>query len=278
MRSSAFLLLAVLFVAGCGRQESGKTPVARIGGRTLTVEEIEAALRTEGDLSQAQMQQFMQRWIADELLYREAASRGFDQAEEVNARVEELRRTLAINMLLEKEVYASDATAIPMERVRAYYDVHQDEFVLTQDAALISFALFKERDAATALRNTVLRGTPWHAALMTAGNTLLGRADSVYHTQQSLRPAELWRVTAAARSTDPSFPISTGDGYYVLVVWKLQRQGQTADLLSVEREIRQRLTVEDRRQRFESLVDSLRSRQTIEVFLSAGPADSVAVQ
>jgi hypothetical protein len=274
MRTDALILLTALGLAACGRSEAPKTTVARVGGHTLTVEEIRAQLQTAGEPSQAQMQQVVQRWVADEVLYREAVSRGLDQSADVNARVEELRRQLAINALLDRDVYGATPPAFTRDELQAYYDAHPAEFILPQDMAVVSFALFKQRDAATAFRNMVLQGTGWSEAVLRSGASLVARADSVHHTQQSLRPAELWRVAAFSPVRVPSFPVNTADGYYVVVTWRMLKQGQTADLPAVEQEIRNRLTIEFRERRYQELVNSLRSRQPIEVFIGTGAPDS----
>ena len=269
------LFLLAALTAGCGRGETPKTPVARIGGRTLTMEEIRAQLQTPGEPSQAQMQQYIQRWISDEVLYREAVDRGMDQSPDVNARVEDLRRQLAINALLEKEVYAVATPVFPEEQIREYYNAHAKEFLLPQDMALVSFVLFKQRDAATGFRNSILKGSGWNDAMKLSGPAVVSRVDSAEVTQQSLHPAELWRVAANASGRDPSFPIGTSDGYYIIAVWRFLKQGQAADQITVDEEIKNRLTVVYRQRRFDSLLVALRARQTIEVLITTPAADSI---
>ncbi len=272
MRGWIFLL-AVLLI-GCGRSEPPGTPVARVGNRTLTVDEIRRSLQMSEEPSTAQMQQYIQRWVADELLYQEAVNRGLDRSPDVDQRVADLRRQLAINALLQKDVYTTEPSAVSDEDVRAYFTAHEKEFALSEDVALVSDALFRDRDAATAFRNAVLKGTAWNEALQQSGPAVLARLDSAYRTQASLQPPELWRVASNAKGKDPSFPISTTSGYFVLAVWKYSRQGQTPDVAYVSREIRNRLTVSTRQRLFDSLLTTLRARHPIEVFLTSVGPDS----
>ena len=188
------------------------------------------------------------KWLTEESLYREAIDRGMDRTDEMNQKVDDVRRQLAINALLEKEVYSQQTSTFPAEDIRQYYDAHIKEFNVLHEMALLSFALFKNRDAATEFRNVVLKGTPWHIAINQHAQSILGHIDSSYQTQASLTPSELWRVASKSINRELSFPISTNDGYYILVVWKFIKQGQTADVPLVEQEIRGRLTVERRRQ------------------------------
>jgi peptidyl-prolyl cis-trans isomerase C len=249
--------------AGCTKTESGKTPVARLDNTTLALEEIRAHIDTSYEPSQAQVQQYIQRWLTEESLYREAVERGLDRSDEINQKVEDVRRQLTINAMLDKEVYSQQLSNFSPQDIRQYYDAHIKEF------DLVSYVLFKNRDAATEFRNLVLKGTTWSSALVRHESTLLMHADSSYQTQATFIPAELWRVAAKAAIHEPSFPINTDNGYYILVVWNFFKQGQTAELPMVEQEIRGRLTVERRRKLFDQLIQNLRARHSIEVFVNS---------
>lgn len=263
-----FIVLLIIAAVGCSKNAQDKTPVARIDNQTLALEEIRAHIDTSREPSQAQIQQYVQRWLTEESLYREAIDRGLDHSDEMNQKVEDVRRQLAINALLEKEVYTQQTSDFSTQNVRQYYDAHIKEFNVMHDMVLISFALFKNRDAATEFRNLVLKGTPWNSAINQKTQSIVARVDSSYQTQVTLIPAELWRVASRSISRELSFPIKTDNGYYILVVWKFIKQGQTADVQLVEKEIRGRLTVERRRQMYTQLVQNLRAKHAIQVFFN----------
>ncbi len=61
----------------------------------------------------------------------------------------------------------------------------------------------------------------------------------------------------------------TNEGFYVLIVWKLSRAGQVADLPYVETEIRSRLTIERRRRAMEALLETLRSKHAVELMVNS---------
>jgi len=269
LSKSFFAFLLVITAIGCSKNAPDKTPVARIDNQTLALEEIRAHLDTTREPSQAQIQQYIQRWLTEESLYREAIDRGLDHTDEMNQKVEDVRRQLAINALLEKEVYSQQTSNFSAQDIRRYYDTHVKEFNVMQDIALVSFALFKNRDVATEFRNLVLKGTPWNSALIQLAQSIVMRIDSSFQTQATLMPPELWRVASKSTNRELSFPISTDNGYYILVVWKFIKQGQTADVPLVEQEIRGRLTVERRRQMYGQLVQNLRAKHAIQVFVSA---------
>ena len=266
-----FIVLLLGTAVGCNKNEPERTPVARMDNQMLALEEIRAHIDTAREPSQAQIQQYIQRWLTEESLYREAVDHGLDRTSEINQKVDDVRRQLAINALLEKEVYSQQTSNVSQQDVRQYYDAHPKEFNVMHDMALTSFTLFKTRDAATDFRNLVLKGTPWNAAISQQAPSMILRIDSSYRTETTLLPAELWRVASKLTNHELSFPISTDHGYYILVVWKFIKQGQTADLPLVEQEIRSRLTVERRRQVYGQLVQNLRAKHAIQVFVSSVP-------
>lgn len=274
MRRSSIVLIPLVFVAaGCGQRDSSETPVARFDGETVTLDKMVARMDSARGMSQAQVAEYARRWINDEILYREAMRKGLDNSDAVKSRLDEIRRQFAINELLQQEVYTEQSAESSPGEVAGYYAEHSREFVLTTDVVLASSVLFRDRDAASSFRTTVLRGTPWNEALLRMlsdpqrASSVMARIDSTYFNQSTLLPIELWRVASAATKPEPSFPVSTNDGFYVLCVWKTSRQGQLADQAYVDREIRNRLTIERRRRAYNGLLERLRSRHTVELFL-----------
>ncbi len=279
----ALVILTVLSVA-CRRQPSANPAVARFDNKTLTAEDIHVRFDSSRGVTQAQMQQYVQRWLKDELVYREALTRGYGGSKDINDRLADIRRQLVINEFLDKEVYNDQSASSTPEEVQTYYDSHKNEFVLRTDVALISYVVFSDRDVANKFRNTVLRGTTWDVA---TGNLLheaaqaakvLTKGDSLYHTQASLLPAELWRVASSSPPRQPSFPISTTEGYYVLMVWQFGKQGQPADLHYVEGEIKSRLAIERRSHLYDSLVENLRASHSVEILVGSSGNDTLPVK
>ena len=169
----------MLFVfIGCKKQEPGHVPLARLDDETLTLEEVRTQLDTAQGVSQTQVQYYIQNWLREELLYREAVKRGLDQTEEINRQVETAKRELAINALLEQTVYAHGANEPTTQEVRAYYESHKTEFALQSDVALLSLALFKNRDAATEYRNAVIKKHNWDSVFTARQSSMIAHSDS----------------------------------------------------------------------------------------------------
>ncbi len=279
-----YVVLAALLVGGCRREPSANPAVARFDNKTLTAEDIHVRFDSSRGLTQAQLQQYVQRWLKDELVYREALARGFGNSKDINDRLTDIRRQLIINEFLDKEVYNDQSASSSTEEVQAYYAAHKSEFVLRSDVALISYVVFSDRDAANRFRNIVLRGTPWQEAVRTLlqdvqrAAKVLTKGDSLYHTQSSLMPADLWRVASTATLNQPSFPVGTTEGFYVLIVWQMGKQGQPADIHYVDSEIRSRLAIERRSHLYDSLIENLRANHSVEILVGSFGADTTQLK
>ena len=272
--SKHVFIVCLLLCIGCGGKDSSQRPLARIDDRVLTLEEVKARLDSSRGVTAAQVGEYARRWINDEILYREALRRGLDNTDQARSQLEEVRRQLAINALLQEEIYSDKLQQSTIEEVSQYYNTHSKEFTLSGDVALVSYVLFHDREAANAFRTSILKGTPWKQAISQVladpqqSSQIIAKIDSVYYNQSTLLPAELWRVAAASAKPEASFPIRTNEGTYILIVWKLGHQGQVADLAYVENEIRSRLTIDRRRRTLTTLVETLRSKHAVELMFN----------
>ena len=283
-RSSISLVSLLLLTIGCQQKPQTNAALARLDNRTLTAEDIRVRFDTAQGITEAQLQQYVQRWLKDELLYREALAHGYGSSKEINDRLEEVRRQLVINEYLDKTIYNDKSASSTPGEIQAYYDAHKNEFVLRNDVALLSYIVFSDRDAANKFRNGVLRGTAWYDALHQVLNDpqqrakILTKGDSLYYSQASLLPADLWRVASAVNQREPSFPISTTEGYYVLIVWQFGKQGQPADIRLVDGEIKSRLAIERRSHMYDSLVENLRAKHSVEILMGTTGGDTTRLK
>ncbi|MEX2115399.1 MAG: peptidylprolyl isomerase [Bacteroidota bacterium] len=277
-------LLVCVLLSACQQPQQPRTPVARIDNLTLTLEEVESRFDSSQGVSQAQVHEYIQRWLTQELLYQEAVRRGLDRTRDLETRLTDIRRQLAINALLEQEVYTVKSQESVEEQLREYFNQNKQEFVLSQDVALISFILFQDRDAAIAFRTRVVRGMSWIAAKaelladLQLFHGVLASVDSAYHSERTLFPPELWRAVVTSVRQEPSFPLRAPEGHYVIFVWKLTRKGDIADLPYVKKEIQSRLAIAERQQVMERLLENLRSNHVVQILISSVPQDSVTLR
>lgn len=256
--------------SGCGRDGGRKPYVARVDRAELTDEDLSLSRDSLGDYHR-QSQDYVNDWIVNELLYQEAIRRGLTEGDEFLKQLEATKKHLAIEALLDREVYAVDTSAVGDEAIAAVYASSAQAYVLRQDVVNASYILFSERDPANAFRSKVLRGTSWNDAVQQVERDSVSRrqlrrvATRQYFTQTSLYPEELWKLARTLGKEEVSFVVKTSDGFCVLKAHGMKRQGDLPDLAYVRNEIRDRLLIEQRKNKYDQLIADLRAKHAVDI-------------
>ncbi len=271
-------------LSSCTRQPEHAQEVARVDDQTLTMDMIHQQLDTSSGISEMQVRMFARQWVNSELLYQEAKREGLDRSETVARNLESARRELAINALLEKDVFNDTPQSVSKEEIATYFKNHAEEFALGDDIVEISLAVFSEREPAAAFRESALQGKGWEAALAESQNAkngqspLITRADSAFYSQSMLFPAKLWKVSSALGPGEVSFPVKTSAGYFVILLVGSYQRGSTPPVEYVEDAIRGRLVMQHRQEHFTEYLETMRKKHTVQINLTDVPADHDSLQ
>ncbi len=270
------LLALVVLAAGCQRY-SGGSYVAKVGSSTLTKADIEHVRSLSRD-SILDTRRYVDEWVITELLFQEAERRGIANDEEVRRQAEEARRHFAVAALLQKEIY-DDTSGVTDDSIESYYERNKVGFTLREDVVNMSFAAFTDREGANAFRTQLLHGTSWDEAVAsfqkdTSGHgTLYQSAERQYFTRGRTYPQELWKLATTMPKGDVSFVVKVENSYYVLVTNAVMRQGTIPEIGYVRNDVRDRLLIERRREHYERLIASLRSRANVDVGPGNAPSE-----
>ncbi|MBI2428429.1 MAG: peptidyl-prolyl cis-trans isomerase [Ignavibacteriales bacterium] len=267
-----FLCTACMIMYGCGEQQPQGRVVARVNDQVLTLEMIRAQSDTSRKPSDEEMKQFVNRWVTNELLFQEARQKGYDASEQIRQKVAEAHKQLSIAELLENEVYALAEKSITSDEVTSYYQTHPGEFTANEDLIRLTVAVFNRNDVATQFRAIALGPQGWVEAVAAFRSDLtkgmISYADSLFYSQSTLYPAELWKVAAILGYHEVSFPVKTSAGFFVIRQLGQYKKGTTVPLSYVEEEIRQRLAMERRQERYQEFIQQLRNKHTVQFMFS----------
>lgn len=282
-KAAAPLIAGVLLVSanGCDRTEEPDEYIARVHDEYLTLEMINERLDEKQGLNEAVVREYVNQWLTSELLYQEARRRGLDRDDRVLLPLRDVRRHLAINALLEDEIFAEAYPDISDEQIESYYEVHIDEFTADAPIVEISYVLFDQRNVATSFRNSVVQGADWDAALdailenTDQGMGVLEIGERGYYHEQDVYPAEIWRAARQLGAGGTSFPVSTTHGFYIVRHHGTIQSGSPYPIDYVSNEIKERLVIEKRQERYEQLVLDLRHRYQIDITFDMHPFDDI---
>jgi parvulin-like peptidyl-prolyl isomerase len=144
---------------------------------------------------------------------------------------------------------------------------------------------FNSREDASAFAAAIIQNRSWDDAVSKARSSassagqIISVASNQYYSQRSLFPTELWKVASTLNTGDVSFPVKTNLGYFVIQLLSVIPQGKPADFDLVRDEVKNRVLIEKRRQRYEQYLGTLRKRYDVEILMNIGKSqDSLQLQ
>lgn len=133
LRAALAASLVVLWIgSGCEGRGGGKEVLARVGGRAITVADVDARLagipqlaRPEysGPVGRARM---LNQMIEEEVLYRAAVDDGLPRDAEVKQRIDASTRQILVQAYLDRR--HEEMSQVRDDEVRKFYDEHRDEY------------------------------------------------------------------------------------------------------------------------------------------------------
>lgn len=130
---------ACCLLAGCGRSDVDGDFLARVGDSYLHRSDLDLALSNlpAGLDSTHAADQFIDRWVTDELLAQEARERNLQNDPDVRRRMEESERSVLIGTLVSR-MYSEVAS--PTEReIRTYFERNVDNLTLRESFLRIRY-------------------------------------------------------------------------------------------------------------------------------------------
>ncbi len=278
IRFPLFIFIFTIFAAGCTQKQSTENIVARVNNQTLTLTMVRENSNGVDQLTQDDIRQIANRWITNELLYQEAQQRGYDAAEHIQRKISEAKKQLCISELLENEVYSLAENSVRSGEIVSYFQTHIGEFILHENLIRLSVIIFQSIEMANQFREAALGEQGWNSSVslfrQNSSNPVISFRDSVLFTQSSLYPPELWKVANALGMFEVSFPVKTSVGFVVMRSLGKFKSGAPSPLQYVESEIRTRLAMELRQQRYQQFIQTLRNKYTVQLMIA--PQDSIA--
>jgi hypothetical protein len=277
------VIALAMAVHGCARQSQRDVYVARVGRSYLTQSEVSQAIGSGSDVG-GEKQNFINSWITTELLYQEAVQRGLEDDDAVRRRTENSRKRIIIDALLEEMVYDDDTSGVSERDIEEMYREKGEAFQLREDVVQVSFARLTDRDAANAFRSRLLRGTTWDNAIAAVradsatAPELLQVSTREYFSKSTLYPDEVWKLARTLGREEVSFVARTAVGYYVVITHGVKRQGEIPDLDYVRDEIRDRMLIRRRQERYDRLLADLRAKFPVTMYSERADTSAAVVE
>jgi len=122
---------------GKAEPPKGSTVVAKIGNRSITMDELQRKIKElppyyqELFKTREKQLDFLQQYIATELSYEKAKRKGYENDKDIVAQAFEAKKALMMQKLVKEEV--EDNINITDKEMELYYEAHKKDFIEKKD-------------------------------------------------------------------------------------------------------------------------------------------------
>ncbi|MEW5744399.1 MAG: peptidylprolyl isomerase [Nitrospirota bacterium] len=280
MKKVLIVAFALLIAVSCSKGSGSKgSYVAKVGGTTITTEDVKAEMASLPPMAQqffmgpGGAERFVEELTKKELLYLEAKKRGLDKDKEFQRKVEEFKKITLINQLLEKEIEAS--ANITEKDIKEFYDSHKEDFILSSQVT-IGQILVKTEDDAKKVYDRIQKGEDFGkvAAEMSADKASAKDGGKLGTFKKGDLSPELEDAVFRLKRGEVSMPIRLKDGIHILKV--LDLKGSTVEFEKVKGLISQRLVAERQKNSFDTFIENLKKTYKVDINKEAAQKLSLA--
>ncbi|CUT04100.1 peptidyl-prolyl cis-trans isomerase [Candidatus Chrysopegis kryptomonas] len=253
------LIVSLILVFACGKKVKENDYVARVEDEYLLKQDV-------AGLDSNFVKNYIDIWVKNNLIYQEAIERGYKSDEKIEQMVNEFRKSLIVKNFLQNEIL-KNAEKISDDEVKKFYEKHQDEFILDKQVVKIGYVKLSSRNEASVLRNKLQRAKDFQSAVADLSSEV-GVVEIVpmrYYDQFNIPFPELWRVIWNLNKGEISFPVKSGENYFLIYLYDKKDIGSKADFEIVSDAVRERAIVEKQNLLLDSLISNLKRKYHYEV-------------
>jgi len=263
------LVIVPLFFGSCGNPKKQTPIVARVGSEVLTIEKVKQAIPLEytSAISEAQVRDFIQRWIDNQILYQEALRRRIHLLPKIKRQLEEIQKELIVAYYLESTI--NNKINPNDSEIQEYYRIHRDEFIRPEELRHIWLILVPERNKARSIRRQLLTNADFQQiAKQQSKDPSAEHGGDLGFVPKDKLFDKVGNIAFSLPVGRISQPINSELGYYLVKVIEVRKKGEIQELEEVYDLIRERLLVHKRVEEYEQLLARLKESVSIEKDLS----------
>lgn len=262
LRLALALILLLAVLAGCGRR-GGENAVARVGGSSLTIDELYASIPEQhlAMMSLEDQEEAVGNWVKTELFYQEGLREGIGTGDQIERRLREIERELIAEEYIKHRM--SEVPDVTDEEAAAYFGKHQNEYAIQVRLAHI---LVRNRPEAERAHEQILKGTPFEtvASSFSIDQTASMGGDLGYMRRGEMIH-ELEETAFGLKVGEVSDVITSGYGYHILKVLDRHPGAGQPSFESKRSVVLSFLTSRRRREAFDSWLLDIETRSAVHV-------------
>ena len=270
MMDFRYLLLSLAFLAACNGGPTDDNYLARVGDRTLSLNDVDPTLNASAlqvDSSET-MHQIVEGWVKDELIAQEAIRQGLQNDSEVQRLLAENERQVLVNAFL-KKLFKENPPEPTDEEIEAYYAQNVDQLSLRDDYLRVRYistsSMQEASEARNLMRDATAAGTiesTWVQIVESYASEpdiSLSLSAQFYPKGVLFSSPRLRDMVNALGVNQISAVLEEGGVYHVIQLADSRPAGTRPELSWIQDELKQRLTIDTRKQLIARQVQRLRT-------------------
>lgn len=259
------IFLSVVSTFYCDSKKEQSPVVARVGSEVLTLDMLSNSIPSDLNIkfSEAQIKNYIQRWINSEVLYQEALRQKVHQRPLVAERLKNIQRELIIAIFWDMQV--NDEIEVTESEIEVHYNEHHEEFIRPEETRHIWMFLVSKHSEANNIRRQLNRGADAKELatehFLDPSSEIGGDLGFIYRIRLPKKVGDAAFTLAVGRS---SLPIKTDLGYYVVKVVEVRKKDETQELEEVHDLIKERLLIQKRSEGYDQLLALLKESADIQ--------------
>ncbi|MCE5251020.1 peptidyl-prolyl cis-trans isomerase [bacterium] len=266
------VLFLVIIYGGCSagneKSDTRERVYAKVNGARLTESDMKALV--PGDvydkMTEMHKSEVVKGWAKNEVLYQEALRRNIDKDPMIARILENSKRNLLVNELLER-IFA-DIKAPSDDELKDYYNKRKDYFVLPDNEYKIRYALFDSREIVDDFWKKVKLGSSFSdlAQKMSKDPSFQNGGDLGIVSEEMIEP-EVWKAIIVTYKklgiVKISDPFSVSGGWACLIIDEIYEQGSVKPFEAVRDQVREMYIVEKREEVKNEFIEQLSQKAKI---------------
>lgn len=283
----AGVLLVLGGLGGCERRPTGASadhsegpPVAKVNGQMIYQREFSTVLPQDWErvLTVEERKEYLDRWIQTELLYDKAVKSGLGVTPEIQARLEQYKRDLVADQLVQKVI--KEKAVVSDAEARAYYQAHRNEY--TREYRVSHILMNTLEDAEKAKEALKTKPFSWVERRYTIDRHTGPGGDLGFLSKGDMIP-EFEKVVFKMKVGQVSDIIESEFGYHIIKLTDVRESRDKLEYEDVADDIARTLLLRKRAAVYDSLVTALFDTADIEILdpemrlVASSPPDSGAL-
>ncbi len=282
-----FLVIGMFVFTGCEKAKSKsaageKDVVATVGSETITLKEVDERIAKMPPYYQNMLKdrkkELVEDLVLEKLFYNEAKKRGLQNDKEVKETLAEAQKKIMISKFIKDEVEVK--SAVTDKEAQDYYDSHREEFAIPERWGA-SHILVKTEEEAKAVLDELSKGKSFEELAKEKSQDASAKkgGDLGYFAKGQMVP-EFEETAMKLEVGQTSGIVKTQFGFHIIKLTD-KKAPEAQQFKDVEARIKNELTMKKRRDVFDKLVESLKSRTKTSInesLLTKAPAAEQKVE